>query len=41
MHNRVSFQVPLFDVAVTNEFTDDLCSVIALSLSSTGVYMEN
>ena len=32
---------PLFDVAVTKEITDDLCSVNTPSLSSTEVYMED
>ena len=32
---------PLFDVAVTKELTDDLCSVNTPPLSSTEVYMED
>ena len=32
---------PLFDVAVTKELTDDLCSVNTPPLSSTKVYMED
>ena len=31
----------LFGIAMMKEFTDDLCSVIMPSLSSTEVYMEN
>ena len=32
---------PLFDVVVTKELTDDLCSANTPSLSSTEVYMED
>ena len=39
---QVSFELqPLFDVAVTKELTDDLCSVNMPPLSSTEEYMED
>jgi len=39
---KLAFELQLlFDVAVTKEFTDDLCSVNTPPLSNTEVYMED
>ena len=39
---QVVFELqPLFDVVVTKEFMDDLCSVNLPSLSSNEIYMED